>query len=276
MKKILLLSLMLVSATTFAQFYASLGAGYSMGMPYGNGVLGLDEGSNSTVNYEFHENNIYGTYGTGVNGKLNLGYFLNDNLGVELGFTYLMGSEQLIGIYEYVSINSETKITTKAKATSIGLAPTLFYKLDNGLYGKFGFATKIGGKVAERSEQVNGIYITKRTLESKGKMPLGFTGAMGYEFEVGNNLNLFIEMEYLDVSIKKDKSTLTAYEETENGVVIRTFEDEGCHCSNYTDETSWWRSYNLTETRPYSSFGFNIGIRYTIGNIHIEVPKKKE
>jgi opacity protein-like surface antigen len=256
MKKLFLLTLIFASATTFAQFYASLGAGYSMGMP--KSVLGYEETSTSVKN-------IYGTYGTGVNGKLNLGYFLNDNLGVELGFTYLMGSDQLIES----EVDGSYNLKVNAQATAIGLAPTLIYKWDNGLYGKFGFATKVGGKVVENYDVKSGSYTMTETMEYVNKTPLGFTGALGYQFEIGTNMNLFLEMEYLGINVKRDKATMTAYEMKYNGTVVETLADltaidrETIFVDELTDSSP--ENHELTEMSPYSSLGFNVGIRYTFG-----------
>jgi len=227
-----------------------------MGMP--KSVLGYEATSTS-------EKNIYGTYGTGVNGKLNLGYFLNDNLGVELGCTYLMGSEQLIesGVEgaDYYKVN--------AQATAIGLAPTLIYKWDNGLYGKFGFATKVGGKVVENYDVKSGSATITGTMEYVNKMPLGFTGSLGYQFEVGTNMNLFLEMEYLGINVKRDKATVTAYEMKSNGTVVETLADlpaierETIFVEELNNQSP--ENHELTEMLPFSSLGFNIGIKYTLG-----------
>ncbi len=265
MKKLFLLSLMLVSATTFAQFYASLGAGYSIGMP--KRVLGIEK------TFPTSAKNIYGTYGTGVNGKLNLGYFLNDNLGVELGFTYLMGSEQLIE----ASVSEESSEKINAKTTFIGLAPTLIYKSDNGLYVKFGFATKVGGKMTEEKTEHHqvGLYTLDilYVYEVKGKMPLGYRGALGYEYRFNHNMGLYFELDYLGINVKKDKATLTEYNslsKNPDGIVIeRTIDDiplderEIIYVDKLNNTSP--ENHRLTKILPYSSLGFNVGIRYSFG-----------
>lgn len=256
---------LVVTTTAFSQFYVSLGTGYTMGMPSSN--LGTKE-TDSKIE------NVYGTFGTGLNAKLNVGYFFNENLGFDLGLTYLMGSEQ--EVYSYSgSGGSETQ---KATATAIGLAPTLVYKWDNGLYGKFGFATKIGGKVDVDQYEKNIISSTMYSetnakAEINGKMPLGFTGAMGYQFNLSDNLNLFLEMEYLGINVKRDKKTVTEYETKvyAGGSLIQTVTLAQLTAEQketiYVDEitSSSPANYELTTMSPYSSFGFNIGIKYTFG-----------
>jgi len=266
MKKIfLLVAVLVVSAKSFGQFYVSAGGGYAMPMP--QSVLGLAETSTT-------ESNIYGTFGTGLNLKLNAGYFFNENLGFELGFTYLMGSNQDIDTY----VNGADNSTTTATATAMGLAPTLIYKWDNGLYGKFGFATKVGGQVIAETtahDDMGSGYTsdTAYTYEVNGKMPFGFTGAMGYEYSFNDNMGLFFELEYLGINVKRDTATMTAYNTVvKNGstvVATYTLADVPADMKSivFVDELTSSSPSNaqLTEMSPYSSFGINIGIKYTLG-----------
>jgi len=106
-------------------------------------------------------------------------------------------------------------------------------------------------------------------MEYVNKMPLGFTGALGYQFEVGTNMNLFLEMEYLGINVKRDKATVTAYEMKYNGTVVETLADltaierETIFVDELNNQSP--ENHELTEMLPFSSLGFNIGIKYTLG-----------
>lgn len=118
-----------------------------------------------------------------MNYKLNLGYFFTKNLGVDLGFTLLKGPKQLMEshLYEVARVDASSNAT----ATAIGFAPSLVYKMDNGLYGRIGLATKIGGQtdvdVYNKSPRDANTYsVTTAKAVVNGKIPLGLTSALGY------------------------------------------------------------------------------------------------
>ena len=142
MKNLLIFAFaMMVSFAGKSQFYVSGGAGYTLGMP--EQILGINTVQTSAT--ATSTTNNYGTYGAGTNLRLNLGYFFNDKLGVDLGFAYLMGKQQDVTTFTYAAANASSY--QKATSTAIGFAPALVYKLNGGLYGRFGIATKVGGKV---------------------------------------------------------------------------------------------------------------------------------
>jgi outer membrane protein W len=234
-----------------AQFYAGLGFGYGMG---------ASERANGTEVSGTKTMNIYGSYGNGLNGTLKLGYMLNDNLGVELGASYLMGMAQ-------VKFKSET-VTEEGKSSGMRIAPQLVYQLDNGMYSRFGLIVPLFGKtvVTEKDKDYLGSGVLYESeVESVGSFSYGFVGAIGYSMELTENMKLFAELEYIGLSIKSGSAKLTKLEVDGQDQLEATpipmkefeFVDE-IDSADTPDPDAPTKM--LKQKAPFSSFGINVGI----------------
>lgn len=262
MKKNLLMIIALFVATTLsAQFYAGLGLGYGLGASKRANGEEVD-GTKTT--------NIYGSYGQGFDAALKLGFMFNNNMGIEVGISYLFGASQTL-------YKSATDLK-EAKSHGLRLIPQLVYKLDNGFYGRFGIIIPALGKTltTEKNDKYLGMPVVMESeMESRGAFSVGFAGAIGYSFELNDNMNLFGEIEYIGLSIKNSSAEFTRFEVGGNdqlpnmatGVKEYTFLDE---IDDSTDNT--WTNPNhdpnkptvaLRQKAPFSSIGLNIGITMT-------------
>ncbi len=269
-KSIVIVAVLLVSVQAFAQLYIAAGAGYSTAMP--DAVLGTNTIQTPT---SLTKTNNYGSFGTGMNYKLNAGYFFSKNLGVDLGLTFLNGPSQTLETYLYEA--GRINVMSSATATAVGFAPSLIYKLDNGLYGKLGIATKIGGQTDveiynQAPRDANTYTLTTAKAVVNGKLPLGLTSALGYSYKINSNLSLFGEVELLSISVKRDKLTYTEFDTSvylNDGTVAMA----GAYTldnlpAGYTKETLFDDTFSseagtgLTSISSYSSVGLSIGIKY--------------
>ena len=257
MKKVLLLSLTVFIATSLsAQFYAGFGVGYGMGAS--KRVNGREYTDNSRVN-------IYGSYGEGFNANLKLGFMFSENIGFELGTSYLIGSSQTKEKSEY--------ILQEAKSSGLRLAPQLVIKLDNGLYSRFGMIVPVMGKtvITNTNDHYDptgfGVVFVKQesTMEAKGSFSMGFIGAIGYAYALSDNMDLFAEVEYIGMSIKSGSAKLTQYDVDGKDQLegMKTFYKE----YEFVDEVTSDDNKNMDEAgkglkqkAPFSSIGLNIGI----------------
>ena len=243
--------------------------------------------------------NEYGSFGEGLNAQLRAGYFWNKTFGVELGLGYLHGADQVRDSYKTTSGVVTEVVDATAYARAYGLTAALVYNFNENIYGKFGAAVKVGGKtVAELTRTTTtpfGPIVASGEQEFKGRLPLGFIGAMGYKYKLSDKLNIFAELEYLGINVTRDKSEFTkltiAYPAVPAGSLgggqpaatipagtwnvgsaplthpvfgtiyaPKTIEYVDTLPVNNTDP-----SKALSEVAPYSSFGLNIGITYTFG-----------
>ena len=262
MKKNLLLIIALFVATSMsAQFYAGLGLGYGLGAS--KRVNGTKvEGTTTT--------NIYGSYGEGFNTTLKLGYMFNDNMGIEMGVSYLFGAAQ--------TKDEHDKYFEEAQSDGMRLMPQLVYRLDNGFYGRFGMIIPVMGKTVITTTDDNfmgaGMKL-EQEIETHGSFSIGFAGAIGYNYALSDNMNLFGEIEYIGLSIKSGSAEITKYAingddkvgDMKTGQKEYTFLDEVDDSSDNTFSNPNYdpnqATVGLRQKAPFSSIGLNIGITMT-------------
>ena len=268
MKRNLLLIIALFVATSMsAQFYAGLGVGYALGAS--KRVNGTEVSGTVTTN-------IYGSYGQGFSPNLKLGFMFNDNMGIELGVSYLFGASQTKTKTEY--------ILEEAKSDGLRLAPQLVYKLDNGFYGRFGMIIPVLGKTVitysdDHMMVAPNTFVKKETeMETKGSFSIGFIGAIGYGFALNDNMTIFGEVEYIGLSIKSGSATFTKYDVAGKDQLANMdthqkeyeFVDEIDSSKDNLIDPNTFKPKNpdtpwlvLKQKAPFSSLGFNIGITMT-------------
>jgi hypothetical protein len=295
MKKLLIFVFALVATSVSAQYYVSVSGGAQMGSA---GVLmGTELNAAGT-----QATNEYGSFGEGLNAQLRAGYFWNKTFGVELGLSYLHGAEQVRDSYRSYYGKSSATLTNevvdaKAYARAYGFSAALIYNFNENIYGKFGALTKVGGKtVAELSRSTStpfGPVVASGEQEFKGRIPLGFIGAMGYKYKINDKLNLFAELEYLGINVTRDKSEFTSLTIKTPAVPANALGAGHPGFAAYTwnlgsapyvhpvfgtlyapteityvdtlPTTNTDPSKALSEVAPYSSFGLNFGLTYTFG-----------
>jgi hypothetical protein len=282
-KNLLLLFAFCTINLTFGQYYVSSSIGQAIGsaeVKFGE-VITVSESESS-----------YGSYGEGTNFQIRTGYFFNDTFGVDFGFGYLHGADQTI---QKVSFPSR-ELNAIARARAFGFTPSVVYKFTNKIYGRFGALIKLGGKteavvydknyIADEASSTTisqafglpaGAFTETNYIEDyHGKLPLGFVGAFGFKHQMKNNLSLFLEAEYMGVSVKRKDSEIKKFN-TDVVLASGTVAVSGLYSidklpagyvknSIYVDElsnTNTDPSKKLAERVPYSSFGINFGITYT-------------
>ncbi|WP_417619227.1 hypothetical protein [Oceanihabitans sediminis] len=289
MKKLgVLLAAFIVSTVSYSQLQVSVGSGYAIG----SAEMKLGETVTSTS-----VENEYGSYGEGVNFQVRGTYFLNETFGIDLGVGYLQGTDQTIADV-YVPGYRETDAIARARA--FGGSLSAVYKFTNNIYGRFGALIKVGGKteavvsdknyyveepntsnpqgttVAQAFGLPDGSYSQTNYKEDfHGKFPLGFTGALGYEYDLGSNFSLFVEAEYYGISLKRKDSELSEFNTDivlpDGTVAVQSFYSLDNLPEGYNKETTYVdeldqsntdSSKKLSQKVPYSSFGLNVGITY--------------
>lgn len=259
-----------------AQFYITPSVGYTIGSAetkFGE-IITTTETSNS-----------YGSYGEGLNIQLRAGYFFNDTFGIDFGLSYLHGADQTVTKVNIPGVDAEAI----ARARAFGFSPSVVYKFNKNLYGRFGAIIKVGGKTEAVVSNMKvladpsalglpaGSYTqTNYTEDYHGKLPLGFVGAFGYKYNISGNVDLFIEAEYMGINVKRKDSEIVSFNTDvllPNGTVavpafysLDNLPAGYTKTSEYVDEISNSNtdpSIKLGQAVPYSSFGFNVGVTYT-------------
>ncbi|MGG6231294.1 outer membrane beta-barrel protein [Tenacibaculum sp. SDUM215027] len=285
-KSILMLAMILATASASAQFYVSASGGYSISS------AGVRFGTETTTS---GVENTYGSYGEGMHTQLRGGYFFNDTFGVEAAFGYLHGADQTI---RKVTVPGND-VDVIARARAYGASASLVYKFTNNIYGRFGALIKVGGETEAKGyikQDISGqptpnggnfpdgtYNETTFTQDYKGRLPLGFIGAIGYKHELSNKVSLFAELEYMGISVTRDKAIFKEFNSevvTPDGnrmtvATINNLPDGYSKEVLYVDELTIaeyqeaqgnpYARKQLSEKVPYSSFGINFGISYSFG-----------
>ena len=316
MKRIFLLAGLLAACyTSSAQVYVSATGGYAWGVP--STKIG-EESTNGTQSVRF------GTFGEGLNTQLRVGYFFNKTWGVDVSFGYLHGANQTI-VHRKVDnaslrgLNASLDAEAIGRGRAYGAALSVTYNFTDNFYGRFGFLTKIGGRtevVAHSTTTIKG-EIDSRTLAAlktvipalpdvssgatiettytedyKGKMPFGTIAALGYNYHVNEHLAIFAELEYMNISVKRDYSDIKDFKQTLKATLnvggqlvekeitlasLNNFKEDGSYqdfrgqsyqkhvdyVESATSEELAKPNKKLTEKASYSSLGLNFGIKYT-------------
>ncbi|MCK5846916.1 MAG: outer membrane beta-barrel protein [Bacteroidales bacterium] len=270
MKKNLLFVVAIFLATTMS---AQLYVGAKLG--YGLGANKYEAGTIMTDNSQSIE---WGSMGQGLQLGAKVGYFFSDNLGFELGIDYFMSAEGVIGDVELTMAPGMVYSNdVTAKSNQLRLVPQLVMKSDMGVYSRFGIIVPVMGKtVVTKKEVTPGASTTTADVEMefKGKFSIGFAGALGYEYALSDNLNLFGELQYTGLTIRGSSSEVTKYsvngaDQLPGMTTIQketTFVDElDASSNNGSYNTSPDASKPLDDLRSstvYSSYGFNIGVNF--------------
>lgn len=278
MKKIFLI-IIAVLAVNFAsaQFYVSATGGYSF--PANEKTLGTETTTSG-------QSELKGSYGEGVEFTLRGGYEFNEKWALELGLGYLHGADQDVQSLDIPG--AKAKIVARGRA--FGASLSAVYNVTQNLYGRAGFLTKIGGKTEAETEMDLLIpaqllnpaapagatvpLVAEFTTDFNGKFPAGFVLATGYKFPLGEYLNFFAEVEYMNINVTRDVSNSSEFSASLDGNAI----DRATLASilSQTDlaqvtplfseaEVKWGEGQFPSSEAPYSSIGINFGLTYSFG-----------
>ncbi|MBQ0786816.1 MAG: outer membrane beta-barrel protein [Oceanihabitans sp.] len=279
MKQIMIVcTALFMSSLSFAQFQVSVSSGYALGS------AGMKLGE--TVNISETENS-YGSYGEGANFQLRGTYFFGESFGAEIGLGYLRGTDQTVS-----KVNLPNReVDAVARARAFGASASMVYRFTNNIYGRFGALIKVGGKTeaviydktvfSQAEADAFGVPLgsyseTNYKEDFHGQFPLGFIAALGYKYDLKNNLSLFAEAEYYGISLKRKDSELSEFNTDivlpDGNVAVAGFYSLDNLPDGYNKETTYVdnldnnntdSSKKLSQKVPYSSFGINFGITYT-------------
>jgi len=269
----------LVATVSYSQIQVSVSTGYAIGS------AGMKLGE--TVNISETENS-YGSYGEGLSMQLRGTYFLNESFGLDLGFGYLYGTDQTIS-----KVNLPNReVDAIARARAYGSSVSVVYRFTNNIYGRFGALLKLGGKTeavvyqksvfSQQEADAFGLPLgsyseTNYKEDFHGQFPLGFTGALGYKYDINTKLSLFVEAEYYGISLKRNDSELSEFNTDivlpDGTVAVQGFYTLDNLPEGYVKKTIYVDhldndntdpSKKLSQKVPYSSFGINFGITYKL------------
>ncbi|WP_315152045.1 outer membrane beta-barrel protein [Capnocytophaga leadbetteri] len=274
-------------AAMHGQAYVSLSGGY--GFQSNQKVVGKDATNIAAVS------DLKGSYGEGYQAQLRGGYFFTKRLGAELALGYLHGGD--------IATNKNQILDMTAHGRAFGASLSAVFNITDNLYVRAGAVTKIGGKTESTTKlnanlplRVFSPLAPNTTVNMKadfqtnfhGKIPFGFIGGIGYRFNVTDKISLFVEGEYLNISVPRKTSKLDSFSATRtiggvtSALSLQEFKGYMEKLKNapslpqterlkqlanqisplLEDEYSW--EGKGAPDAPYSSIGFHFGVTYKL------------
>ncbi|MEO8146143.1 MAG: outer membrane beta-barrel protein [Bacteroidia bacterium] len=279
--------LTLLTAQVYSQgIYFAVSAGY--GLPAAPNAFKASNYS-YTLNSTGHTSSFEivkgtGSFGKGFQAGGTFGYMFNENVGAELGLSYLSGADMTGNYSESNSSTTFPHSSTQENTLSgnmLRISPALKIAAGEGKikpYMKAGLVVGMSPKVIEtsfRTDINNGIGSkTEMEIVYSGGTPIGFTGSLGADFKLNDRISIFFEFNMIAQSWAPKKGIMTKY--TEDGVDqlpdMDTNEKEVEFVDSYTESSSTNNTYNaqspskeLKVFLPFSSAGAKVGLQFALG-----------
>ena len=269
MKKVTLLSLITVLTwilcvnNLFGQrAYVSINTGYGVNMSSQN-LDYFDLYNRTSTTTSSTREQVYVSLGKGINFGGAFGYTFNENIGAELGISYLLGGKSTA---KYVYEDGTTDYTLSSNMLRINPSLVISSGLDGvNPYAKFGLVIGTGSVNYEYEDNDFG-DIYKEKLKMDGGLAMGLNAAIGANFTLTDNMSLFGEINMINMSYAPTRGEVT--EATENGadelpdMTTSEKEIEFVDKVNYNNSPPESQpSKELKQKLPFGSFGLNFGLR---------------
>lgn len=214
--------------------------------------------------------------GKGLSFEGTFGYMFNENIGTELGVSYLLGSsteaKRIENYTDYISTQSIINISSNM----LRINPSVLLKTKGNVlnpYAKLGIVIGVGkilfgsastGKYIDSEVELN----QEMNLELDGGFAFGISSAIGADFTSYDNMSFFAEINTINMSYAPTKGEVTKFNENgENQLTSLTVSEKevefvDSYTRNYNnDEIDSEPSKELKQKFPFSSIGLNIGLR---------------
>jgi hypothetical protein len=314
--RLLLAACMMAFFTTLhAQFTIRVAGGYSgPGIQNTESVLGpgidpatplIDElVPMANINDSLHTYKAtHGSYGTGGNVNLGLGYMFNRFIGIDVAVGYAHSSdiscEQVVALPQPLSGYLTANINSHSWA--VGVAPSIVITGEKMgwkvyPYTRIGISLPVAGQLIDNVTitQPNDLNInnfgwlgqrTDVTMVTKATVSLGLTGVIGVAYRPVPFMNIFVEVNAQYINIRGKSSSITKWNATIDSAgtthVVNDVPVRGAYRDqfNYVDQLTstsnnaqYNSAYNSNQPKqdvrpvvPGSSLGFNAGVTFFIG-----------
>ncbi len=250
------------------KFYAGIATGYGFSMASQNLASKIENGitqtSNATVKGSFGRGLLLGGY---------IGYKKNENIGTELGISYLIGNKYSGYYSKELDFNEKTVMS----ANMFRLSPGIRISVGDGKikpYAKLGLAFRIFGKITIKDSHYD--IQNNETTETEWKYSngasIGIIASLGITKKISEKISIFGELGMINQSWGPKKGKITKY--AINGVDMLSNLTPSQNQTNYIDSytttnnsssATWSPRQQLRQYYPFSSIGLNIGLHLKFG-----------
>jgi len=237
---------------------------------YGFGIHQKEMGTDKEIDTSgktTKNENIYYSGGAGLNFGLGVLIGLTENLGVELGGGYVLGSEKDI---DKETDNSTSPVTTdvlKNKSSYIPIDITLKVKGNSGQitpYVGFGPTIAVGGKTI-KTYSGKGVVTYEAEYETTYNIGFGWNAVLGADYKISDSMSLSLSLFLHTVGLKPSKKKVTKYTingtDMMNTLTTRDKETEYKEDDSSDDPTDLNApKIERTEVIPFSSLDIKLGV----------------
>ena len=167
----------------------------------------------------FSEILVATSYGKGVIPTVGIGFMFTENIGIEIAGSYLFGGKTESNISQLIGPDQTETISISSSATGINILPALVLRApingQIGIYSRTGLIMPVGGKIVT---DITDVYAgtdmntsIAYTREVKGKMTLGFAGAIGLNVRLSDRISFWAEANGQLLNVWAKSAELTAF-----------------------------------------------------------------
>lgn len=271
-----------LASNLFAQgAYFNINTGYGFSMSSQNiSFLDVDFHNHSSSfiggNYTFSNEQVNVSLGKGFDIGGTYGYMFNENLGVELDISYLIGSQYKV-TREFESDARTDSIEYALSSNMLRFNPSIvitsgFEKFNP--YAKFGMIIGVGRIMYEKKRiNMHMTYIKEEnTMKFNGGIALGLSSSIGVMYDLNDKMSLFGEAKMINLSYAPEKGEMT--EHIVNGEdrlsELTTREKEIDFVDSYTENYGTNTTpeseprKELKQKFPYGSLSVNVGFMLSL------------
>lgn len=265
---------LLITHTGKAQVYVNVGVGYNAPAIQQLMLVEYDQNSSSTT-YK----GIYNSLGQGFTPAIAVGYKINPNVGLEVGYSMLIGSKITADIHDASSANVETGTQViSADMHRLMLGTRIDHNVGNiHPYIRLGIVVGLGTRVIHEVETTTTGPAFNESFHSieeyDGGLSVGFSTGFGLTYHMSESFGIFVEAGLIAQNYAPAHSKLTTYDvdgqDQLGSMTIRQKE------TNYVDEYTTTNPSNdgapdedLSFYFPASSMGISVGLHFWFGAAH--------
>jgi len=280
------LILTLASGAIAQGIYFKVSGGY--GLPIATSIIGqqqtrnVDESGNNNID-AITTKNTAASFSAGPNATFGAGIMLSKFIGAEIIAQYVSGKTyKTYNIYNYKGADlsgsqwNKSSVSSKAVYINPSFIITPGPKLPYGRFGVILCAPKIKEENSSYYD-LDGTTTSSSKGELTNNLSVGFQGALGMKWMLGDKIDLFTEVSVISMTVYSKEYTLTesTYNGTDNLANMQTYYKKTVYKKELSANSSQATDPNkprqaLREDHAFSSISLQIGITYLLKKRNVE------
>lgn len=188
--------------------YLRAGTGFAIPVAFTGDTLG--EFTNVVDSATFSTEILTGSLGGGIPLSVDVGFMFTDNIGLQVGGTFLLGTRVDRGGLQ----SADATISRSSTTRQFRIMPGIVITADSGKvqpYGRFGLSLPLSTTTTIKVDSSGGGVVTQQELRIASASNPGFQGAFGANFWLNDKFMLFAEAQLLAQRVRTGTGELTRW-----------------------------------------------------------------